>query len=46
MLNYFKFYFKGCTQKELSYIGDDRLAEFQEYADLNNADDVFSATLA
>ncbi len=40
MLNYFKFNFKGCTLKELSYIGDDRLAEFQEFADMNNADDV------
>lgn len=29
-----------CTLLELSYIGDDRLADYQDWADRNNADDV------
>lgn len=31
---------KFCTLLELSYIGDDRLADYQDWADRNNADDV------
>lgn len=39
-INYFKQNFKGCTLTEITYLGDDKLENFQEYADLNNADDV------
>ena len=31
---------KFCTLLELSYIGDEKLADYQDWADRNNADDV------
>lgn len=31
---------KFCTLLEISYIGDGRLADYQDWADRNNADDV------
>ena len=38
--DYFKKEFKGCTLKEITYIGDDKLSDYQEFAERNNADDV------
>ncbi len=36
----FKKNWEFCTLLELSYIGDDKLADYQDWADRNNADDV------
>lgn len=39
-LDYFKKNFEGCTLTEITYLGDDKLDDFQEFAERNNADDV------
>ena len=39
-IDYFKRAFDGCTLIEISYLGDDKLDDWQEFADRNNADDV------
>ncbi len=39
-MNYFKMTFEGCTLIEIGYIGDDKLDDYQEFAESNNADDV------
>lgn len=39
-INYFNLFFEGCTLTEITYLGDDELVNWQEFADNNNADDV------
>ena len=39
-INYFEKNFKGCTLTEITYLGDDKLDDWQEFAERNNADDV------
>ena len=39
-INYFEKNFEGCTLTEITYLGDDDLANWQEFAERNNADDV------
>ena len=39
-INYFKKNFEGCTLTEISYLGDDKLNDWQEFAERNDADDV------
>ena len=39
-INYFKKNFEGCTLTEISYLGDDKLNDWQEFAERNHADDV------
>lgn len=39
-IDYFKKNFEGCTLTEITYLGDDSLPDWQEFADRNNADDV------
>ena len=39
-INYFKKNFEGCTLTEITYLGDDELDNWQEFAERNNADDV------
>ena len=39
-INYFKKNFEGCTLTEITYLGDDKLDNWQEFAERNNADDV------
>lgn len=39
-INYFNLFFEGCTLTEITYLGDDELDNWQEFADNNNADDV------
>ena len=39
-VNYFKKEFEGCTLKEITYLGDDKLDGWKEFAERNNADDV------
>ena len=38
--NYFEKNFEGCTLTEITYLGDDKLDDWQEFAERNNADDV------
>ena len=40
----FKKDWKGCTLKKIAYLGDERLKNYQEFADRNNADDVLVLT--
>jgi ABC-type glycerol-3-phosphate transport system substrate-binding protein len=39
-INYFEKNFEGCTLTEITYLGDDELGNWQEFAERNNADDV------
>ena len=39
-LEYFKKEFDGCTLTEISYYGDDKLLDFQDFAERNNATEV------
>lgn len=39
-INYFEKNFEGCTLTEITYLGDDKLDDWQEFADRNNAEDV------
>ena len=39
-MDYFKKKFSGCTLTEITYYGDDKLADYQEFAQRNNADEV------
>lgn len=39
-IDYFKKEFSGCTLTEITYYGDDKLADFQEFAERNNAIEV------
>ena len=39
-IDYFEKHFDGCTLTEITYLGDDELDDFQEFAERNNADDV------
>lgn len=39
-INYVKKNFEGCTLTEITYLGDDKLDNWQEFAERNNADDV------
>ena len=39
-IDYFEKEFEGCTLTEITYLGDDKLADWQEFADRNNATDV------
>lgn len=39
-MDYFKKKFSGCTLTEITYYGDDKLSDFQEFAQRNNADEV------
>ena len=39
-IDYFEKCFDGCTLTEITYLGDDELDDFQEFAERNNADDV------
>ena len=39
-IDYFKKEFDGCTLTEITYIGDDKNDDWQEFADRNNATDV------
>ena len=39
-IDYFSKNFQGCTLTEITYGGDDKLAEYQEFADRNNATQV------
>ena len=39
-INYFKKNFEDCTLTEITYLGDDKLDNWQEFAERNNADDV------
>lgn len=38
--DYFKKHFDGCTLTEITYLGDDQLEDWQEFAERNGADDV------
>ena len=39
-MDYFKKEFSGCTLTEITYYGDDKLPDYQEFAQRNNADEV------
>ena len=39
-IDYFKKEFPGCTLTEITYYGDDKLADYQEFAERNNATEV------
>ena len=39
-IRYFEKEFSGCTLTEITYIGDDKLDSYQEFAERYNADDV------
>ena len=39
-IDYFEKSFEGCTLTEITYLGDDKLDGWQEFAEQNNADDV------
>ena len=39
-IDYFKKNFEGCTLTEITYVGDDKLGDWQEFAERNNAEDV------
>ena len=39
-LAYFRKEFSGCTLKDITYLGDEHLADWQEFAQRHNADDV------
>ena len=39
-IDYFKKEFNGCTLTEITYLGDDKNGDWQEFADRNNATDV------
>ena len=39
-MDYFKKKFSGCTLTEITYYGDDKLPDYQEFARRNNADEV------
>ena len=39
-IDYFEKNFEGCTLTEITYLGDDKLDGWQEFAEQNNADDV------
>ena len=39
-IDYFEKNFEGCTLTEITYLGDDKLDDWQEFAERNNADDV------
>ncbi|MBQ7355472.1 MAG: hypothetical protein IJW62_08145 [Clostridia bacterium] len=39
-IDYFNQNFEGCTLTEITYLGDDQLDDWQEFAERNNADDV------
>ena len=39
-IDYFEKNFEGCTLTEITYLGDDKLDNWQEFAERNNADDV------
>lgn len=39
-IDYFKKNFEGCTLTEITYLGDDKIDDWQEFAERNNADDV------
>ena len=39
-IDYFKKNFEGCTLTGITYLGDDKQDEWQEFADRNNATDV------
>ena len=39
-IDYFEKNFEGCTLTEITYLGDDELDNWQEFAERNNADDV------
>lgn len=39
-IDYFQKNFGGCTLTEISYLGDDKLNDWQEFAVRNHADDV------
>ena len=39
-IDYFKREFEGCTLIDITYLGDDKLDGWQEFAERNNADDV------
>ena len=38
--DYFEKHFEGCTLTEMTYPGDDKLDDWQEFAERNHADDV------
>lgn len=40
VIDYFRKEFSGCSLKQLSYIGDDKLDAYAEYAERNDADEV------
>lgn len=44
VFDYFKNEFDGCRLREIAYIGDDKVADWQEYAKRNDADDVIVFT--
>lgn len=39
-IDYFEKNFEGCTLTEITYLGDDKLDDWQEFAERNHADDV------
>lgn len=39
-MDYFMKEFSGCTLTEITYYGDDKLPDYQEFAQRNNADEV------
>ena len=39
-IRYFEKNFEGCTLTEITYLGDDKLDDWQEFAERNNADEV------
>lgn len=39
-IDYFQKEFEGCTLIEITYLGDDKLDDWSEYAEGNHADDV------
>ena len=40
IVDYFNIFFEGCTLTEITYLGDDNLDDWQEFAERNSADDV------
>ena len=40
VIAYFKKNFEGCTLTEITYLGDDKQDDWQEFAEINHADDV------
>jgi len=39
-VRYFRMHFSGCTLTEITYLGDDKLEGYQEFAERHNADEV------